>query len=45
MNKGKLIQIMGSVFDAKFSPEQMPAIYNAVEVRGSFGTGKTEPLG
>jgi F-type H+-transporting ATPase subunit beta len=45
MNKGKLIQIMGSVFDAAFMPEQMPTIYNAVEVRGSFGTGRTNLWG
>lgn len=30
MNKGKLIQIMGSVFDAKFMPTCVPAVYNAV---------------
>ncbi len=33
MNKGKLIQVMGSVFDAKFAPEHVPALYNAVEVQ------------
>lgn len=34
MNKGKLIQVMGSVFDAQFDPEAIPAIFNAVEVIG-----------
>jgi F-type H+-transporting ATPase subunit beta len=45
MNKGKLIQIMGSVFDAQFEPASMPAVYNAVEVQGNFGTGKTSLWG
>jgi len=45
MNKGKLIQIMGSVFDAKFMPTSVPAVYNAVEVKGDFGTGKTSLWG
>jgi F-type H+-transporting ATPase subunit beta len=45
MNKGKLIQIMGSVFDAKFMPMSVPALYNAIEVRGDFGTGKTSLWG
>jgi len=45
MNTGKLIQIMGSVFDAKFMPTSVPAVYNAVEVRGDFGTGKTSLWG
>lgn len=45
MNKGKLIQIMGSVFDAQFEPSSVPAVYNAVEVQGNFGTGKTSLWG
>jgi F-type H+-transporting ATPase subunit beta len=45
MNKGKLIQIMGSVFDAKFEPASVPVVYNAVEVQGNFGTGKTSLWG
>jgi len=45
MNKGKLTQVMGSVFDAKFAPEQMPSLYNAVEVQGSFGDGRTNLWG
>ncbi len=36
MNKGKLIQVVGSVFDAKFSPQEVPAVYNAVEIQGNF---------
>jgi F-type H+-transporting ATPase subunit beta len=45
MNKGKLTQVMGSVFDAKFAPGRVPALYNAVEVQGDFGTGKTSLWG
>ena len=45
MNKGKLIQVMGSVFDVKFSPTSVPAVYNAVEVKGDFGTGRTSLWG
>jgi F-type H+-transporting ATPase subunit beta len=41
MNKGKLIQVVGSVFDAKFLPEQTPAVYNAIEVRGNFRDNQT----
>jgi F-type H+-transporting ATPase subunit beta len=45
MNKGKLIQIIGSVFDARFEPEQVPAVYNALEVRGDLGSGRTKLYG
>jgi len=45
MNKGKLIQVMGSVFDAKFMSTGIPAVYNAVEVQGDFGTGRTSLWG
>ena len=45
MNKGQLVQVMGSVFDAKFELKQVPAVYNAVRVQGEFGNGKTELWG
>ncbi len=45
MNKGQLIQVMGSVFDAKFDAKNVPAVYNAVEVRGDFGNGKNQLWG
>ncbi len=45
MNKGQLIQVMGSVFDAKFELKNVPALYNAVEVRGDFGNGKKQLWG
>jgi F-type H+-transporting ATPase subunit beta len=45
MNQGKLIQIIGSVFDAKFAPEQVPTVYNAIEIHGDFGRGRTKLYG
>jgi len=45
MNQGKLIQVIGSVFDAKFAPEQVPTVYNAVEIHGDFGRGRTKLYG
>ena len=42
MNKGKLVQVIGSVFDAQFKPEQIPAVYNALEINGNFESGKTK---
>ena len=32
MNKGRIIQVIGSTFDAEFIGEQIPAIFNAVTV-------------
>jgi F-type H+-transporting ATPase subunit beta len=45
MNKGKLTQVIGSVFDAEFESEQVPAVYNALEIPGDFGNGKTKLYG
>jgi F-type H+-transporting ATPase subunit beta len=45
MNKGKLVQVIGSVFDAQFEPEQIPAVYNALEINGNFEGGKTKLYG
>ncbi|MGE5296353.1 MAG: F0F1 ATP synthase subunit beta [Solirubrobacterales bacterium] len=36
MNTGKLTQVIGSVFDARFSPEQVPALNNALEINFDF---------
>ena len=36
MNTGKLTQVIGSVFDARFAPEQVPALYNALEITYDF---------
>ena len=44
MNKGKVVQVIGSVFDARFMPEHVPSVYNALEVYGDFG-GKTKLFG
>jgi F-type H+-transporting ATPase subunit beta len=43
MNTGKLTQVIGSVFDARFTPEQMPALYNALQVTFDFA-GQTKTL-
>jgi F-type H+-transporting ATPase subunit beta len=32
MAKGKVIQIMGTVVDIEFPPDELPAIYNAIEI-------------
>ena len=45
MNKGKLIQVVGSVFDAQFESDQMPAVYNAVVVEGQLPDGRTKLYG
>jgi F-type H+-transporting ATPase subunit beta len=33
-NIGKIVQVIGPVVDVEFSPGQLPALYNALEVRG-----------
>ena len=33
MAKGKITQVIGTVVDAEFPPEEMPAIYNAIETK------------
>jgi F-type H+-transporting ATPase subunit beta len=43
MNTGKLIQVIGSVFDAKFAPERVAALNNALEITFDFG-GKRKTL-
>jgi F-type H+-transporting ATPase subunit beta len=45
MNKGKLVQVIGSVFDAQFESEHIPAVYNALEIQGKFEGGKTKLYG
>ena len=45
MNKGKLIQIIGSVFDAKFEEGQIPSVFNAIEIPGEFSGGKKKLYG
>jgi F-type H+-transporting ATPase subunit beta len=38
MAKGKVVQIIGTVVDVEFPPEELPQIYNAVEIE--MGDGK-----
>jgi F-type H+-transporting ATPase subunit beta len=45
MNKGRLIQVIGSVFDAQFEQDHIPTVYNALEIDGNFGGGKTKLYG
>ena len=33
-NHGKIVQVIGPVVDVEFSPGQLPAIYNALDVQG-----------
>ena len=42
--KGHIVQVIGSTLDAEFPPEQLPRIYNALEVDVSSGSGQTTKL-
>lgn len=33
MNIGKVLQVLGAVVDVEFKPDQLPAIYNAIEIK------------
>lgn len=37
-NVGHIVQIIGPVLDIKFSAEQMPAVYNAIEIKRQDGS-------
>jgi F-type H+-transporting ATPase subunit beta len=39
MNKGKVIQVIGPVVDVEFPAGQLPAIYNALKVKGTYKVG------
>jgi len=43
MNTGRLMQVIGSVFDARFMPEHVPALFNALEIDFEFA-GKNKKL-
>jgi F-type H+-transporting ATPase subunit beta len=43
MNIGKLTQVIGSVFDAKFAPEQVPGLNNTLKITFDFA-GQTKTL-
>jgi F-type H+/Na+-transporting ATPase subunit beta len=32
--KGRVVQVIGTVVDVEFPPDQLPAIYNAIEIQG-----------
>ena len=34
MNTGKIVQVIGPVVDVEFEPGKLPAIYNALDVKG-----------
>jgi F-type H+/Na+-transporting ATPase subunit beta len=37
MAKGKVVQVIGTVVDVEFPPDQMPALFNAIEIPGENG--------
>jgi F-type H+-transporting ATPase subunit beta len=37
MGKGKVIQVIGTVVDVEFPPDQLPALFNAIEVDSASG--------
>ena len=39
MNQGKVVQIIGPVVDVEFERGKLPAIYNALKVRGEYKSG------
>ena len=42
---GRIIQVIGSTFDAEFPAGQLPNIYNAVKVHSHDGSSKIELVG
>jgi F-type H+-transporting ATPase subunit beta len=42
MNKGRIVQIIGSVFDAEFATDTIPGIYNALEISTTVADRKIE---
>ena len=39
MSKGKVVQIIGPAVDVEFERGHLPAIYNALKVKGSYVSG------
>lgn len=37
MAKGKVVQVIGSVVDIEFPPDELPALFNAIEIKGEGG--------
>ena len=44
MNRGRIIQVVGSTFEAEFVTE-IPAVYNALEIKGEFEGGTIDLVG
>jgi F-type H+/Na+-transporting ATPase subunit beta len=42
MNKGRIVQIIGSVFDAEFGTDDVPGLYNALEVSTTVADQQVE---
>ena len=38
MSNGKVVQVIGSVVDVEFSPDTMPALFNALEIKNDDGS-------
>ncbi len=38
MAKGRVVQVIGTVVDIEFPPDELPAIFSAIEVHGDEGT-------
>ena len=45
MNKGRIIQIIGSTFDAEFFGAQVPSVYNAVKIKFAESKERSELVG
>jgi len=45
MNKGRIIQVIGSTFDVEFTAETVPLVYNAISVKVRFEGETTELIG
>ena len=39
-NVGKIVQIIGPVIDIAFESENLPEIYNAIEIKGTTDAGQ-----
>ena len=37
MAKGKVVQVMGTVVDIEFPPDELPSLFNALEIQNSSG--------
>jgi len=42
MNFGKVVQVIGPAVDIEFEPGQLPAIYNAIQIKSEYQDKKTD---